>query len=53
METVKELVSFLDKEAVKVNPWAICYSVGLNKKKDPKRFERCVQDVKKKNNIKR
>lgn len=30
------------------NPWAVCYSVGLSKKKDPKKFEKCVLDVKKK-----
>ena len=30
------------------NPWAVCNSVGLSKKKSPKKFEDCVMSVKKK-----
>jgi hypothetical protein len=35
-------------ESKKVNPWAVCNKSTGGKKKDPKKFERCVQDVKNK-----
>ena len=36
------------KKKAKANPWAICHSV-IKKKKNPKKFERCVKKVKKRN----
>lgn len=35
-------------ESKKVNPWAVCNKSTGGKKKNPKKFERCVQDVKNK-----
>lgn len=35
----------------KINPWAICSS-RIDRKRVPKKYERCVMKVKKKNGIK-
>ena len=40
------------KKGKKVNPWAICNST-VPKKENPEKFEKCVMDIKKKNNIKK
>jgi stringent starvation protein B len=36
-----------------VNPWAVCNASTGGKKKDPKKFESCIMDVKKKSPIKK
>jgi hypothetical protein len=40
------------KKGKKVNPWAVCHTT-VDKDKDPKKFEKCVMDVKKKQPIKK
>ena len=37
------------EETTPYNPWAICNSTTEGKKKNPSKFEKCVQDVKAKN----
>lgn len=36
------------KKKKKYNPWAVCHTT-VDKDEDPEKYERCVQDIKKKN----
>ena len=38
----------LEEAKKKTNPWAVCNASTGGKKKDPKKFEKCVKGVKKK-----
>lgn len=38
----------LEEAKKKVNPWAVCNASTGGKKKEPKKFEKCVKGVKKK-----
>lgn len=40
------------KKGKKVNPWAVCHTT-VDKDKDPEKYEKCVQDVKKEHPIKK
>lgn len=40
----------LEEAKKKVNPWAVCNASTGGKKKDSKKFEKCVKGVKKKTN---
>lgn len=40
------------KKGKAVNPWAVCHTT-IDKKADPEKYERCVQDVKKEHKIKK
>ena len=50
LQEAYELV--LEAKKKKVNPWAVCSDSTGGKKKDPKKFEKCVKSVKKKTGFK-
>jgi hypothetical protein len=45
--------STINESKKKVNPWAVCNASTGGKKKNPKKFEKCVMGVKKKSSNKK